>query len=180
MLDLRLPFDEPYRIPEHTAAAIKRAKSKDRRIIAIGTSVVRALESAANADGSVRAGDGVASGRIGRETPLRVVDAILTGVHKPGESHFELLRAFANDALLDQISVAFGQHGYRPHEFGDSMLIERRPRIACDYPTPDSGPADDQRSCKGDRRLETETPVRRLGFLVANCASAVLAEMSAP
>jgi S-adenosylmethionine:tRNA ribosyltransferase-isomerase len=142
MLDLRLPFDEPYRIPEHTAAAIKRAKSKERRIIAIGTSVVRALESAANADGSVRAGDGVASGRIGRETPLRVVDAILTGVHKPGESHFELLRAFANDALLDQISVAFGQHGYRPHEFGDSMLIERHPRIARHYsaPTADQTP----------------------------------------
>lgn len=125
MLDLRLPFDEPYRIPEHTAAAIKHAKSKDRRIIAIGTSVVRALESAANADGSMRAGDGVASGRIVREKPLRVVDAMLTGVHQPGESHFELLRAFASDALLDQISEVFDQHGYRPHEFGDSMLIER-------------------------------------------------------
>jgi S-adenosylmethionine:tRNA ribosyltransferase-isomerase len=125
LLDLRLPFDEPYRIPEHTAAAIKRAKSKDRPIIAIGTTVVRALESAANADGSVRAGDGVASGRIARETPIRVADALLTGVHQPGESHFELLRAFANDALLEQISEAFARHGYRPHEFGDSMLIER-------------------------------------------------------
>jgi S-adenosylmethionine:tRNA ribosyltransferase-isomerase len=125
LLDLRLPFDEPYRIPEHTAAAIAHAKSRDRRIIAIGTTVVRSLESAANADGSVRTGDGVASGRIVRETPLRVADAILTGVHQPGESHFELLRAFANDALLDQISEALAQHGYRSHEFGDSVLIER-------------------------------------------------------
>ena len=141
VLDLRLPFDEPYRIHERTAAAIKRAKSNDRRIIAIGTTVVRALESAANADGSVRAGDGVASGRIVRETPLRVVDAILTGVHQPGESHFELLRAFANDALLDQISEAFDQHGYRPHEFGDSMLIDRGSRTA---PSSNSKPADDQ------------------------------------
>ena len=124
-LDLRLPFDEPYRIPEHTAAAIKRARSKDRRIIAIGTTVVRALESAANADGSVRSGDGVARGRIGRETPLRVADAILTGVHQPGESHFELLRAFADDAVLEQMSDALARVGYRPHEFGDSMLIER-------------------------------------------------------
>jgi S-adenosylmethionine:tRNA ribosyltransferase-isomerase len=96
--------------------------------------VVRALESAANADGSVRAGDGVASGRIGRETPLRVVDAILTGVHQRGESHFELLRAFADDAVLDQISEVLGQHGYRPHEFGDSILIERHPCIARHYP----------------------------------------------
>jgi S-adenosylmethionine:tRNA ribosyltransferase-isomerase len=145
LLDLRLPFDEPYRIPEHTAAAIECAKSKDRRIIAIGTTVVRALESAANAYGSVRTGDGVASGRIVRETPIRVADALLTGVHQPGESHFELLRAFADDALLDQISEAFAQHDYRPHEFGDSMLMERCRRIAQHHPTTSRGPADDQR-----------------------------------
>ena len=50
----------------------------------------------------------------------------MTGVHQPGESHFELLRAFADDALLHQISMAFCARGYRPHEFGNSMLIERR------------------------------------------------------
>jgi S-adenosylmethionine:tRNA ribosyltransferase-isomerase len=125
-LDLRLPFDEPYRIPERTAAAIAHAKSEGGCIVAIGTTVVRALESAASADGSVRAGDGVASGHIGRGTRLRVVDAILSGVHQPGESHFELLRAFADDAALDQISSALVQHGYRAHEFGDSMLIQRQ------------------------------------------------------
>jgi S-adenosylmethionine:tRNA-ribosyltransferase-isomerase (queuine synthetase) len=95
-----------------------------------GTTVVRALESAANADRSVRAGDGVASGRMTRETPLHVVDAILTGVHQPGDSHFELLRAFANDAVLDRISAACARHGYRTHEFGDSVLIVRCPRMA--------------------------------------------------
>jgi S-adenosylmethionine:tRNA ribosyltransferase-isomerase len=152
-LDLRLPFDEPYRIPERTAAAVKRAKSNDRRIIAIGTTVVRALESAANADGSVRPGDGIASGRIARETPLRVVDAILTGVHQPGESHFELLRAFADDALLDQISMAFAQHGYCPHEFGDSMLIERRPCIARQRPTPDADQPTIRALSKSDRQM---------------------------
>jgi S-adenosylmethionine:tRNA ribosyltransferase-isomerase len=126
-LNLRLPFDEPYCIPERTAAAIKQAKSKRGCIIAIGTTVVRAIESAANADGTVRPGDGVARGRIVRETPLRVVDAILTGVHQPGESHFELLRAFASDAVLDQTYTALVEHDYRTHEFGDSMLIERQP-----------------------------------------------------
>jgi S-adenosylmethionine:tRNA ribosyltransferase-isomerase len=109
-----------------TALAIKQAKLKGGRIVAIGTTVVRALESAANADGSVRAGEVVATGRIVRETRLHVVDAILTGVHEPGESHFELLRAFASDAVLDQISAALVEHGYRAHEFGDSMLIERQ------------------------------------------------------
>jgi S-adenosylmethionine:tRNA ribosyltransferase-isomerase len=134
MLDLRLPFDEPYRIPQHTASAIEHVKSKGGRIVAIGTTVVRALESAANAEGSVRAGNGVASGRIGRQTPIHVVDAILTGVHQPGESHFELLKAFANDAVLAKISEAFAKHSYRSHEFGDSLLIERGPGMPRRWP----------------------------------------------
>jgi S-adenosylmethionine:tRNA ribosyltransferase-isomerase len=126
MLHLRLPFDEPYRIPERTATAIAKAKAEGGRIVAIGTTVVRALESAADADGAVCAGDGVAHGRIGRETRLRVVDAILTGVHQPGESHFELLRAFAEDAVLDRMSAALAEHSFRSHEFGDCMLIARQ------------------------------------------------------
>jgi S-adenosylmethionine:tRNA ribosyltransferase-isomerase len=125
-LDRRLPFDEPYSIPERTSAAIKQAKSKGGRIIAIGTTVVRAIESAGKADGSVRAGNGVAKGRIMRETSLCIVDAILTGVHEPGESHFELLRAFVSDAVLNQTYEALLELGYRTHEFGDSMLIERQ------------------------------------------------------
>ncbi|MER9586344.1 S-adenosylmethionine:tRNA ribosyltransferase-isomerase [Mesorhizobium sp. M0276] len=126
-LDARLPFDEPYRIPEYTAMQVARAKLRGSRIIAIGTSAVRALESAANLDGSVRAGNGVATGHIARGTRLRVVDAILTGVHQPGESHFELLRAFADDALLANASAAFTAYRYRAHEFGDSMLLNRQP-----------------------------------------------------
>jgi len=128
-LDQRLPFDEPYCIPEMTAAAIKQAKSEGGRIIAIGTTVVRALESAAITDGHVRPGYGVASGRIGRDTRLHVVDTILTGVHEPGNSHFELLRSFAGTDLLNDILAAFREHGYRTHEFGDSMLIERQARM---------------------------------------------------
>ena len=124
-LGLQLPFDEPYCIPWHTVSAINHVKSKSRRVIAVGTTVVRALESATNADGSVRVGNGVAKGRIGRNTRIRTVDAILTGVHRPGESHFELLEAFVDDPVLAKISQASIKHGYRPHEFGDSMLIER-------------------------------------------------------
>jgi S-adenosylmethionine:tRNA ribosyltransferase-isomerase len=124
-LDSRLPFDEPFRISERTRAAITRAKSNGGRIVAIGTTVVRALESAATADGEVRAGDGIARGRIVGETPLRVVDAILTGVHKPGESHFELLRAFIPDEALECMAAALEERCYRGHEFGDSVLVER-------------------------------------------------------
>jgi len=125
-LDRRLPFDEFYRIPHSCAAAIEAAKSRSGRVIAIGTSVVRALESAANADGTVRAGEGRASGRIARGAPLRVVDAILTGVHQPGESHYELLRAFTDDGVLDHVRAAVEERDYRAHEFGDSLLIERQ------------------------------------------------------
>ena len=129
LLDLKLPLDEPYQIPERTTLAIERAKSDGGRIIAIGTTVVRALESAANDDGRVHPGDGIASGRIGKKTGLRVVDAILTGVHQPGESHFELLRAFARDAVLDEISRNLTAHAYRTHEFGDSLLLYRKDGI---------------------------------------------------
>jgi S-adenosylmethionine:tRNA ribosyltransferase-isomerase len=125
-LDLRLPFDEPYRIPEGTAEAISSTRSQGRRVIAVGTTVVRALESAAEADGSVRAGTGIARGRITGASRLRVVDTLLTGVHAPGGSHFELLRAFADDTALLPVSTTLAQYGYRTHEFGDSVLIERR------------------------------------------------------
>jgi S-adenosylmethionine:tRNA ribosyltransferase-isomerase len=123
-LDRRLPFEEFYRIPEACASAIEGAKSRSRRVIAIGTSVVRALESATSAAGTVRIEEGRANGRIARGTPLRVVDAILTGIHQPGESYYDLLGAFANDPFLDRVRAAANERGYRTHEFGDSLLIE--------------------------------------------------------
>ena len=124
-LDSRLPLDELFHIPERTAAAVNRAKASGGRIVGVGTTVVRALEAAVNADGDVQAGDGVARGRIGRETQLSVADVILTGVHQPGESHYELLGAFASPSALDRMSAAVATHRYRDHEFGDSVLIER-------------------------------------------------------
>src|SRR5262249_20324048 len=78
-LDRRLPLAEPYRIPERTATAIAAAKLAGRRIVAIGTSVVRALEHAGERDGIVRSGDGVATNRLDHASHLAVVDAILTG-----------------------------------------------------------------------------------------------------
>jgi S-adenosylmethionine:tRNA ribosyltransferase-isomerase len=84
----------------------------------------------------VRFGNGVARGRIGRNTPIRVVDTILTGVHRPGESHFELLEAFVDDPALAKISEEIITHGYQPHEFGDSMLIERRGSRCCRHCAP--------------------------------------------
>ena len=125
-LDLRLPFDEPYRIPNPTAVAIREAKARGGRIVAIGTTVVRALEHAA-ACGQVYAGEGVATERIGAGSRLRVVDAILSGTHEPGTSHYELLRAFLDDSVLRRVTAELEAHRYRTHEFGDSVLVTRFP-----------------------------------------------------
>lgn len=125
-LDRRLPFDEPYRIPKATAAAIGGARMQGGRIVAIGTTVVRALEHAAQNDGRVRAGEGLATGRIGAASRLRVVDAVFSGTHEPGTSHYELLRAFTDDATLVLVNELLESHDYRTHEFGDSVFIERR------------------------------------------------------
>lgn len=129
-LDRRLPFDELYHVPRATAAAVNRAKSEGGRVIAIGTTVVRALEAAASDVGVVRTGSGIATVRIGPSTQLAVVDAILSGVHSPGESHYELLRAFAPDAVLRHAVDVLEGHHYRNHEFGDFILVERSVRPA--------------------------------------------------
>ena len=124
-LDRLLPLDEPYRIPEVTARAIQRTKELGARIIAVGTTVVRALEHSALLDGRVRAGIGIATQRIGPSSHLRVVDAILSGTHEPETSHYELLRAFLDDATLEIANRELDQNNYLTHEFGDSVLIER-------------------------------------------------------
>lgn len=124
-LDARLPFDEPYHIPEGTADSIRRTRTRSGRIVAVGTTVVRALEDSACAGGDVAAGPGLARLKIGPETTLRVVDAILSGTHESGTSHHELLRAFVPRRVLSRMDEQLEAHRYRTHEFGDSVLVER-------------------------------------------------------
>jgi S-adenosylmethionine:tRNA ribosyltransferase-isomerase len=126
-LDRRLPQDEPYRIPETTARAIARARENGGRIVAIGTTVVRALEHAARPDSHVRSGHGLATGRIDAASRLSLVDVLLTGTHEPGTSHYQLLRAFTDEGTLRRASNELDAHAYHTHEFGDSMLIEKKP-----------------------------------------------------
>jgi S-adenosylmethionine:tRNA ribosyltransferase-isomerase len=122
-LDRLLPFDEPYFIPAATARAIAAARTERRRVIAIGTTVVRALEHATAADGAVRAGEGTATNRIGAASEILVVDALLSGMHEPGTSHYELLRAFHDDEALGRMASEAEARGYRAHEFGDSVFL---------------------------------------------------------
>jgi len=122
-LDRLLPFDEPYHIPDSTVAAVELTRQRGARVIAVGTTVVRALEAAATDDGHLRRGDGMARGKIGPTTRLRVVDAILSGTHERGTSHYELLRAFLEDSTLERATEELTARGYKTHEFGDSVLI---------------------------------------------------------
>jgi S-adenosylmethionine:tRNA ribosyltransferase-isomerase len=129
-LDQRLPFDEAYDIPPATARAIAGALAEGRRIVAIGTTVVRALEHATTGRGSVKAGPGVATQRITEATHLQIVDAMVSGVHEPATSHFQLLGAFADRRTLEQADAAMSAGGYRTHEFGDSVWFDRRREAA--------------------------------------------------
>jgi len=125
-LDAMFPLAEAYEIPSRTATAIAAARRRGARIIAIGTTVVRALEDSAGCNGYVRAGCASATLRVSALTQLQVVDALVTGQHEPGTSHYEMLRAFQDDSVLRQMTAEAEVHGYRTHEFGDSLFIARR------------------------------------------------------
>jgi S-adenosylmethionine:tRNA ribosyltransferase-isomerase len=128
-LDAMLPLAEAYEIPLRTANAIDAAQRRGGRIIAVGTTVVRALEDSSPYDGCVRAGRAVATLKIGPLTRLRIVDALVTGQHEPGTSHYELLRAFQDDSVLRRAIEEAEMHAYRTHEFGDSLFIVRGQRM---------------------------------------------------
>jgi len=128
-IDAALPLPERYAIPEETARAVRGA----RRVIAVGTSVTRALEGCFAAFGEVRAIDAVTDLRLSPRSELHVVDALLTGMHEPGTSHYDLMQAFAGEALLARGDAHATERGYLGHEFGDATLIMRgagRRRIA--------------------------------------------------
>ena len=127
-LDARLPLDEPYVIPRTTASLIYQTKHRGGRVVAVGTTVVRALEHAARGYGWVVPGEGVATQRITSESELRIVDAIVSGLHESGSSHYELLRAFQSDRALAQMTEQADASDYRAHEFGDAVFIARANR----------------------------------------------------
>jgi S-adenosylmethionine:tRNA ribosyltransferase-isomerase len=122
-LDALLPLPERYEIPAETAAAVRETRAAGGRVIAVGTTVVRALEGCAAKHGEVVAGPGETDLRIGPSYRLRVVRGILTGLHEPTASHFHLLQAFAPKGLIHEAYTHAQAAGYLCHEFGDSNLI---------------------------------------------------------
>ena len=113
------PYEEWFELPADTAVAVESA----HRVIAVGTSVVRALETAGRGGRPLHPQRGWTRLRIGPQTPIRVAGALLTGFHEPVASHFDLLRAFLPQPLLERAYAEAVARGYRWHEFGDLMLI---------------------------------------------------------
>jgi len=117
-LDAALPWPERYDIPAATTGAIAAARARGGRVVAVGTTVVRALEASGGLPGP-----GVATLRLDARTRPRVVDGLLSGLHVPGESHFELLTAFAPAARLRAALAVAVAAGLSAHELGDACLV---------------------------------------------------------
>ncbi len=122
-LDALLPLPERYDLPAATLAAITATRAAGRRVIAVGTTVTRALEGAARSARGLVPGRGETDLVLDAHTPLRIVDGLVSGVHVPGESHFRVLAAAAPDALLRDAVRHAEVAGYLAHEFGDATLV---------------------------------------------------------
>jgi S-adenosylmethionine:tRNA ribosyltransferase-isomerase len=117
------PYPERYDVPPATARIVNAVRGWGGRVVAVGTTVARALETVAAPDGSVAAGRGWTSLVLGPERGLWTVDGLLTGWHEPLASHLQLLEAAAGERLLATSYRAALERGYLWHEFGDSHLI---------------------------------------------------------
>jgi S-adenosylmethionine:tRNA ribosyltransferase-isomerase len=117
------PSPERYHVPAATARLVNAVRGWNGRVIAVGTTVVRALESVAAVNGTVSEGQGWTNLVVTQERGLRAIDGLLTGLHESGSSHLELLEAVAGRTLLERSYAAALAHGYLWHEFGDLHLI---------------------------------------------------------
>jgi S-adenosylmethionine:tRNA ribosyltransferase-isomerase len=117
------PYEEAYRVPPETAEAVNAAHAAGRRVIAVGTTVVRALETVTDARGVVHPGEGWTDLVITPERRLRAVDALLTGLHEPRATHLAMLAALAGEAHLERAYAEAVRARYLWHEFGDLHLI---------------------------------------------------------
>jgi S-adenosylmethionine:tRNA ribosyltransferase-isomerase len=119
------PLAERFHVPASTARLVNLVRRAGGRVVAVGTTVTRALESAADADGEVHAAGGWTELVLGPARPARVVDGLITGWHHPGSSHLELLESVVGAERLGSAYAAAVAEQYLWHEFGDSALLLR-------------------------------------------------------
>jgi S-adenosylmethionine:tRNA ribosyltransferase-isomerase len=117
------PYEEWYEVPLRTAERIRETHERGGRVIAVGTTVVRALESSLDAQGNVIASRGWTDLVITPSRGVKVVDGLLTGLHEPRASHLAMLEAIAGREHIDKAYADALANGYLWHEFGDLHLI---------------------------------------------------------
>lgn len=117
------PYEEYFEVPHETAAALQRAKRGRCRVIAVGTTVVRALESSVDATGRLIASRGWTDLVITPQRGVKVIDGLLTGFHEPKATHISMLEAIIGRDRLERVYRNARENGYLWHEFGDLHLI---------------------------------------------------------
>jgi S-adenosylmethionine:tRNA ribosyltransferase-isomerase len=117
------PQPERFDVPSSTAALVNHVRRSGGRVVAVGTTVTRALEAAAAENGTVHATSGWTDLVLGPQRPARVVTGLITGWHAPGASHLQLLQAVAGADLVARAYADALRERYRWHEFGDSCLL---------------------------------------------------------
>jgi S-adenosylmethionine:tRNA ribosyltransferase-isomerase len=118
-----LPYPERVRVPASTARLVNATRASSGRVVAVGTTVVRALESAAGPTGVLGPYDGWTDLVVTPDRGVRAVDGLLTGWHEPEASHLLMLEAIAGRDLLERSYEASLAEGYLWHEFGDAHLV---------------------------------------------------------
>jgi S-adenosylmethionine:tRNA ribosyltransferase-isomerase len=121
------PAPERFAVPAATARLVNSARDAGARVVAVGTTVVRALETVASPSGTVSPGNGWTDLVLGPDRPARTVDGLISGLHEPEASHLALLEAVAGPALVGRAYAAAVAERYRWHEFGDSTLLLPQP-----------------------------------------------------
>jgi S-adenosylmethionine:tRNA ribosyltransferase-isomerase len=128
--DHEAPYEEFYRVPPETAERVNAARRAGHRVVAVGTTVVRALETVTDRRGATSAGEGWTNLVIGAQRPLRAVNGVITGFHEPHATHLamieEVIAAAGGGRSSSHLGRAYREaqrEGYLWHEFGDSHLI---------------------------------------------------------
>lgn len=117
---------ERFEVPEGTAEAVARCRERGGRVVAVGTTTVRALESAANLDGTIKPGAADTDLYLVPGSPIRCVDLLVTNFHLPASTLLVLLEAFMGPGWREVYAAALDR-GFRFLSFGDAMICRRRP-----------------------------------------------------
>jgi S-adenosylmethionine:tRNA ribosyltransferase-isomerase len=117
------PYEEQYSVPAATAAAVNSARAAGGRVIAVGTTVVRALQTVTDTSGVVHPASGWTDVVVASDDPVTAIDGLLTGWHEPRASHLMIVEAIGGRAVLTRSYIAALEHRYLWHEFGDLHLI---------------------------------------------------------